>query len=86
MRFGSEPDEIRADLTLGWRATAALSAIGQAFARREVEGRGADLKLQVSAVQALGPGWSVQLGAGSAVLGRDAAREVTGFAAVWRRF
>lgn len=86
IRFGSEPDELRADLTLGWRATEALSLIGQGFATRAVEGRGADLKLQLSAVRALAPGWSVQVGAGAAVWGRDAAREVTGFAAVWRRF
>lgn len=85
-RFGPEPDEVRADLTLGWRATPQVSVIGQAFAKRAVESRAASLDLQLSAVRALGPALSLQFGAGATARGRDAAREVTGFAAVWRRF
>ncbi|MCT8267634.1 hypothetical protein NYQ83_10160 [Afifella sp. JA880] len=91
-RTAGPADEVRADLTFGYRLRPDLLLIGQSFntvSVGEVQGgfrRVREHKLQVSAVYDVNARLSVQAGSFATVLGENALRERAVFSAVWVRF
>jgi hypothetical protein len=91
-RVGGPPDEFRADVTLGINVTQRLMLLAQSF-NVISEGAGAPgfssydyFKLQLSAVYALTPALSLQLGGYATYAGRNALQEDALIFAAWYRF
>lgn len=92
-RFGAPPNEIRADFTFGVRPAPQWLVLVQSFNVISVgEGTGGNNpqyayhKLQLSAVYALTPTLSVQLGGFETVAGHNAFRERGLILGVWSKF
>lgn len=91
-RGGPAADEIRLDLTAGWRPDADWLLLAQSFNAVSVGMPGVgygDLrryKLQLSAVRRLNDDVGVQLGVSKAVGGRNAGGERTALLALWWNF
>lgn len=83
------PDEVRADLTLGFHLSNDWTAMGQVFAGQTDTDRGASsaawVAAELSAVRHLGP-WSGQIGWRQTVAGRTTPVAQGPIVAVWRRF
>jgi len=92
IRDGAPPSEARLDVTLGIRPRPDLTLLAQAFLVETIEPGtrqypdGAYARLQLSAVLDLSTRWSVQVGASSVVVGRNALAENALLIAVWKRF
>ncbi|MBK1622265.1 hypothetical protein [Afifella marina] len=91
-RTAGPADEVRADLSVGYRLRPDLLLIGQSFNTVSVgEAQGGfrrvrEHKLQVSAVYDINARLSVQAGSYASVYGENALRERAVFSAVWVRF
>lgn len=85
-----QPGEWRIDLTLGLRPLPRLLAMLQSFTSiangTSHFGHTSWTKLQPSAVYAIAPNWSVQIGGFITVAGINAGREMGPLAGVWYRF
>jgi hypothetical protein len=91
-RGDGAPNEFRADGTLGINVTPQWLILAQSL-NVASEGAGSPVfgsydyfKLQLSAVYALTPAWSLQGGAFTTFAGRDALQENGLVFGVWRRF
>jgi hypothetical protein len=91
-RAGGPPNEFRADATFGIRPAERWLLLAQSF-NVFSEGPGSPpfasyeyFKLQLSAIYALAPAWSVQAGGFTAYAGRNALQENGLVLGVWHRF
>jgi protein XagA len=91
-RYGGPPNEARADFTLGVQPFARWQLLAQSF---NVISEGAGSwglpaysyhKFQLSAVYAVTPAWSLQLGAFTTYWGRNALQENGVIASAWYKF
>jgi hypothetical protein len=92
IRFGGPLSELRADITFGIRPQPRWLLLAQSF-NVYSEGAGGPVftsydyhKLQLSAVYALTPAWSLQLGGFSTYAGRNALQENGGILGAWYKF
>ena len=91
-RAGAPPNEFRADATFGIRPAERWMVLVQSF-NVISEGAGSPpfssyeyFKLQLSAIYALTPAWSVQFGGYTAYAGRNALQENGAVLGLWYRF
>lgn len=90
-RFGFAPDELRFDMTFGYRPYSDVLVLSQAFNTVLLGGRQSGAlprmhKLQASVVVDVLPGLSVQLGLYHVAAGALTRRQVGVMSAVWTRF
>ncbi len=92
LRMGAPPNELRLDLTAGYRLTPALQLLAQSFTTVSAGGGAAgqsfydDTKLQLSLAYDLDPATTLQAGLLATVAGRNTLRERGLMLALWHRF